>query len=575
MSSRTFAIYERLLRGSMDRLGVSDSVERKILAAVAIQFGVAVLQAVIPFAVSGTLQYALVGIVFLGAVVAFFNTILIARNDVIEPLAAVRRTAETIGQGEISSATVPDVDQRDEIGDLVVAVDGMESYLSVVTAQSQALARQEFDADVLDEDVPGEFGDSLDRMATELREYTEELEEMTDELERRSANLTRLVEAFGDAAERARDGDLTATIDGDEFGDAQQFDDVVENYNELVKTLGRTVGDIAEFSEEVVAVSEEVLTGVGEVEEASQQVSTSVEEIADGAASQTSELADVASETTDLSATVEEIASSSDEVAKTAERATDRGRSGRDTMEETIAELRDLEAQSTAAAESVETLVEEIEYVDEIASFIDDVAEDTDMLALNASIEAARADGGGEGFAVVADEVKSLAEDTKSSAGEISDRIEGIQAQAEDAVSDIREMNEAVSAKRATAEEAMSDFEAIVGEIEEANAGIQEISDATDQQATSTEQVAAAVDEVAAVSEQTAEEADTVAAAAEEQTASVSEVRDSVGTLTDHAERLDEMLRTFEFDEDGESGEWQFASEDDPVGSSAQPLSAQ
>lgn len=550
----------------MDRLGVSDSVERKILAAVAIQFGVAVLQAVIPFVVSGTLQYALVGVVFLGAVVAFLNTVLIARRDVIEPLAEVRRTAETIGRGEISSASVPEVDQRDEIGDLVAAVDGMESYLSVVTAQSQALARQEFDADVLDEDVPGEFGDSLDRMASELREYTEELEEMTDELERRSANLTRLVEAFGDAAERAREGDLTATIDSEEFGDDQQFDDVVENYNELVATLERTVGDIAAFSEEVVAVSEEVLTGVDEVEEASQQVSESVEEIADGAADQTTQLADVASETTDLSATVEEIASSSDDVAETAERATARGRSGRDAMEETVAELRDLEDRSTAAAESVETLVEEIEYVDEIASFIDDVAEETDILALNASIEAARADDGGDGFAVVADEVKSLAEDTKSSAGEISDRIEDIQTQAESTVADIREMNEAVSEKRAAAEDAASEFDAIVTEIEDASAGIQEISDATDQQATSTEQVAAAVDEVAAVSEQTAEEADTVAAAAEEQTASVSEVRQSVGTLTDHAERLDEMLRTFEFDDDGRTDEWQSPESDLPDG---------
>lgn len=544
--------YERLLWKTMDLLGVSETVERKILTAVGIQFGVAALQTTIPLLFSGWLRTAMVVATFAVAGIAFANTVLIARKDIIGPIVELRRTAETIGRGDISNAKVPQVDQDDEIADLVAAFEDMRTYLSVVTAQAGALARQDFDADVLDEDVPGEFGDSLDRMATSLREYTAELEEMTTELEQRSADLAQLIEAFGDAAQRAQEGDLTATIDAEVVDGEQGYDEVVENYNELVETLAETVGDIVTFSDEVVDVSGDVLTGVDEVDEASRQVSDSIQEIADGAADQTERLADVANDMADLSATVEEIASSSGEVAATAEQATSRGRSGRDVMDRTITELRELETRSTEVAESVEELVQEVQHIDEIVSFIDEVAEETDMLALNAAIEAARTDGDSDGFAVVADEVKSLAEDTKSSAGEISDRIEAIQAKAEETVRDIREMNDEVSEKRELAEDAMSDFETIVSAVEEANAGIQEISDATDQQSATTEQVAALVDEVASVSEQTASESDTVASAAEEQTATVSGVRDNVEALSDHAEELNRMLRTFEVDADGE-----------------------
>jgi len=105
----------------------------------------------------------------------------------------------------------------------------VERYLGTVSAQAESLAAQEFDDPALDEDVPGAFGDSLDEMAANLEAYTTELES--------------LVDAFGDAAGRARDGDLTATIDDGALAtDEDRYVELVGNYNRLVTTLGGTVG---------------------------------------------------------------------------------------------------------------------------------------------------------------------------------------------------------------------------------------------------------------------------------------------------------------------------------------------
>ena len=537
--------YESLLWGTMDRLGVTESIERKVVTAVGIQFLVTVGIFLTQFLVSGTLAYVLSAALFVGAVVAIYNTLLIVRSDFVAPLRRLEAGADAIAAGDITAIDSAEdaesglvgSDQPDEIGSLVNAFTEVEGYLNTVAAQSEALAAQEFDDPVLDETVPGAFGDSLDEMADNLEAHTTELES--------------LVDAFGAAAERAQEGDLTARIDESEVAtDEQRYAELVANYNRLVTSLGGTVGEVAAFTGDVADASDDVRASMDEVDAASEEVARSVQEISDGAAEQTDELAAVSSEMSTLSATVEEIAASADKAASTAETAAERGRAGREEAVEAIAELEALEARIAETATAVEDLVDRIGEIDEIASVIDGIAEETNLLALNASIEAARADGSGDGFAVVADEVKGLAEETREEAAAISGRIDEVQQASAETAADVDEMESQASDGVETIESTLREFEEVVEDVTTVNETVQEISHATDDQARTTQEVVDMVDGISSVSQQTATEAETVAAAAEEQTATVSEVTRRVHALSDQSDALLATLDEFDVPDD-------------------------
>ncbi|MXR51541.1 HAMP domain-containing protein [Halovenus sp. WSH3] len=529
----------------MDLLGITESVERKVFTAVLIQFLVTIGIFLTPFVLSGAVWFALAGALFLGAVLAMYNTILIVRTDFTEPVARLEETAEEIARGNLD-VDLPESDQTDEIGSLIRSFEEMHAYLGTVSTQADALAAQRFDDPALDEEIPGEFGASLSRMADNLQSHTEELEEMTDRLERRSERLDDLVAAFGEAAERAQAGDLTATIDPEELEtDEQQHLELVENYNQLVETLAETIREVKSFAAEVSAASDDAERSMDEIDDASSAVSRSVQEISDGAAGQSEDLQAISEEINTLSATVEEIAASADDAATTAQGAADRSRSGRESAEAALDELDELEHGIGGTADAVEDLAEQVGEIDEIVSFIEEIAEETNMLALNASIEAARADQSGDGFAVVADEVKSLAEETREYAGEISDRIATVQQASQRTVADVQEMESQVSESLGTIETALVDFEEIVDEITTVNQTMQEISDATDEQAKTTQEVVGMIDDVASVSEETTAEAENVAAAADQQASSVTAVTETIRGLSGQSDELRALLAEF------------------------------
>ncbi|WP_257300959.1 methyl-accepting chemotaxis protein [Haloarchaeobius sp. FL176] len=384
--------------------------------------------------------------------------------------------------------------------------------------------------------------------ANEAREAAElaqaEAEEMNQHLEQKADQYARVMQSCGD-------GDFTARMNAESESDAMS--DIASEFNEMIGEIETTVERLKHFASEVATASEQVTASSEEVRSASEQVTESIQEISDGAEQQNQSLQNVSGEMESLSTTTEEIAASSNEVADIAERTAETGRTGRDAAEEAIEGMRDIETDSESAVEAIDQLKAEMQQIDELTEFITDLAKETNMLALNANIEASRggagnAEGEGEGFAVVAQQVKELAEDTKDAAEDIEERLERIQEQTDETAEEVENTAERVSQNVESVERAVEALDEIAEYAQETNTGVQEISAATEQQAASTQEVVAMVDDAATISEETTSEAENVAAAAEEQTTALTEVSNSASSLSQQASRLSEALDRFDTD---------------------------
>ncbi|AZH24504.1 methyl-accepting chemotaxis protein [Haloplanus aerogenes] len=530
-------LYRRALWGSMERLGVTESIERKIVAAVTIQFGVAAFLAVVPFVLTGIVRAAVTVTLLGGAAVALGNTLLIARRDFVGPIRDLEDAATTIAAGELDAAEVTTHDQHDEIGSLVRAFDGMRTSLETISAQADALANAEFDAAILDEDVPGSFGDDLDRMTDNLRQNTRELEALTEHLE-------RTADEYGEVMAAAADNDLSVRMEPDPESEAMAA--IARSFNRMLDDLEETVAEVYAFADTVSDRTVDTSANLDEVAQASEEISDATGDIAVDAEKQRDQLQRIVSEMSDLSATIEEIAASADSVAEVATSTAEKGDEGQQAAVDALDKMDAIETRATETMTQLRELDDRMDRMGDIVATISDIAERTNLLALNASIEAAHSGDDADGFAVVADEVKSLAEEAQAEATDVQEIIDGVQSQTTAAVEEMRRTTDEVADAVETVEAAIDSLDQIAELAHETDEGMREITDATDQQAASTEETVSMIEGIEATSEETATGATAVADAARDQTESLDDVATRVDELAEQADTLLGLLEAFD-----------------------------
>jgi methyl-accepting chemotaxis protein len=437
---------------------------------------------------------------------------------------------------------------------LVALVLGRQTVTPLSRLRRKVERMEEGDLDV---DLRSGRVDEVGQLYAGFASMRDSLQDRIREIEETNRRLERSAEEYSAVMRACADGDLTRRMDPDAENDSMAA--IAREFNTMIEELEATTERIREFAYEVSISSQEVTASASLVRDSSEQVTDSVLDISEGADRQNESLADVSADLERLSETTDEIASSSSEVATVARRTAETGREGQEAAQAAVADMDRVVDESEEAVEEIQRLERETEQIDELLAFIDEIAQRTNMLALNANIEANRtSEGGGRSFGVIANEIKQLSEEVQTATEDIEERLERIQSQTGDAAEVVGATSRAVQSSAENVREAVDALEVIAEQAETTNRGVQSIREATEAQVESTTEVAREVEAVAEISTRTSSEAETVARLAREQSAATGRMSDSANGLNERALRLSETLDDFETDagvsDDGEAG---------------------
>jgi methyl-accepting chemotaxis protein len=249
---------------------------------------------------------------------------------------------------------------------------------------------------------------------------------------------------------------------------------------------------------------------------AANEIAASSEEMSRGANQQVDQIHQVSTAIEEMTATILETSRSAGMVTQASRNAAETATTGGQTVAETIHGMQKIADVVREVSESIGRLAGSADQIGEIIGVIDDIADQTNLLALNAAIEAARAGEQGRGFAVVADEVRKLAERTGRATAEITQMIHGIQSGTETAVRSMESGIQQVESGRELADLAGNHLSEIVAMSEQVLDMIQQIATASEEQSSVAEQISKNVEHISSVTRESAKGTEQSAAAAEE-----------------------------------------------------------
>lgn len=301
------------------------------------------------------------------------------------------------------------------------------------------------------------------------------------------------------AVERVASGDLTHNLSVDRRDELGQLQGSIQRMTvglrELISGIGEGVTQIASAAEELSAVTEQTSAGVNSQKVETDQVATAMHQ---------------------MTATVQEVARNAEEASEAAVAADLQAREGDKVVNEAIAQIERLATEVGHSTEAMAELKRESDKIGSVLDVIKSVAQQTNLLALNAAIEAARAGEAGRGFAVVADEVRSLAQRTQKSTEEIEELISGLQNGTRQVATIMDNSRELTVSSVELTRRAGSSLESITRTVSAIQSMNQQIAAAAEEQSATAEEINRSVLNVRDVSEQTSAASEETAASSVE-----------------------------------------------------------
>ncbi len=429
---------------------------------------------------------------------------------------------DEMGKGHLGNRVT--VTSEDEIGHMMIIMNKFADDIQFnVIGSMQKISEGDLSVNVAMRDTNDEIAPALQRMVSTLSDLIEETNRLTNEVvdgnlkargdeDKFRGSYREIVEGINNTLDALvapvkegadvlavmASGDFRVRMEGEYHGDL-----------ELLKKSINTVAESLDNAFQKVLEAVESTTGV------SAEISSSTEQMAAGAQEQTSQAGDVASAVEEMTRTIIENSRNASEAAGTAKKSKDAAEQGGDVVRQTVTGMNRIADVVRKSAVTIQELGKSSNQIGEIVSVIDDIADQTNLLALNAAIEAARAGEQGRGFAVVADEVRKLAERTTKATKEIAQMIKKIQSETSGAVTAMQQGTKEVENGIQLTDKAGTALDEIVSVSQKVTDMVTQIAAASEEQSVTSEEISKNVEAITTVTQETSSGIQQIAQAAE------------------------------------------------------------